>query len=32
MLAERRRLGIDKWEEWEGILHTVPLPPNVIRD
>jgi Uma2 family endonuclease len=25
MLAERRRLGIDKWDEmWEGVLHMVP--------
>jgi Uma2 family endonuclease len=25
MLAERRRLGLDKWDEmWEGVLHMVP--------
>jgi Uma2 family endonuclease len=27
LLAERRRLGIDRWDEmWEGVLHLVPPP------
>jgi Uma2 family endonuclease len=27
LLDERRRLGIDRWDEmWEGVLHMVPAP------
>lgn len=27
MIAERRRLGLDRWDEsWEGVLHVVPPP------
>lgn len=29
LLEERRRLGIDRWDEmWEGVLHMVPPPSD----
>src|SRR5262245_34598042 len=28
-LAERRRLGLDRWDEmWEGVLHMPPAPSD----
>ena len=29
LLEQRRRLGLDRWDEmWEGVLHMAPAPAN----